>query len=103
MYCMFCSFKFQISRSTPIGFSTIIRHLSQLTSRINYSSPEADQPINKKPNWVPFYKAKYGNHVLEPPVLENQFTGNAYFQNFIKNQLPQEVRIIVIVLIYYFV
>src|SRR5699024_5040197 len=70
-----------------------MRHVcatSQITSRHFSNNPELNS-VNVKPNWVPFYKAKYGNYVFEPPILDNQYTGNAFMQNFVKNNIPPEV------------
>lgn len=59
--------------------------------RRRYYSTKDNPELNIKPNWVPFGKARYGNNELHPPVLENQYTGNAFLQSFIKRSVPPEI------------
>ena len=111
--CVFCNKFNNCHRSLVVAFFTkmypqsfrslnllkskqfFVRHVcnpSPIASRKYSTNPELNNnTLNVKPNWVPFYKAKYGNHVLEPPVLDNQYTGNAFMQNFVKNNIPPEV------------
>ena len=47
---------------------------------------------NVKPSWVPFSMQKHGNFYQEIPVIENQFTGDAFLQRYLQRHLPREVN-----------
>lgn len=88
----FGSFKFTINQCR-----SLLNHLSVLSngSSCRYSVSNRLNQLASKPNWVPFYKAKYGNHVLDAPILDNQYVGNAFLKNYLKCHIPPEVSIFI--------
>lgn len=47
--------------------------------------------INVKPNWLPFYGAKYGNFNQNAPILPNQFKENLFLRNYLCHHFTKEV------------
>lgn len=52
--------------------------------------------INTRPNWLPFYGAKYGNFKQEAPILPNQFKENLFLRNYLCQHFTKEVLFLMI-------
>lgn len=64
------------------------------TGAPRFYSRNSEHIAHAKPSWVPFFNAKYGNFVQDPPRIENQYIGNAFMQNYLQVHLPSEVKIV---------
>lgn len=78
-------------RSSSSSKHVLLTSSTTANPQRRFYSKTTGNEVNVTPSWVPFGKAKYGNNVLHPPVLENQYAGNAFLQNYIKRNIPPEV------------
>lgn len=69
-------------------FSSFTSSLNQLPKQ---SLNESQADSNEKPSWVAFRPAKYGNFQQDKPVIENQFTGDAFLQRYLSRVMPRDV------------